>query len=105
MVVELVNPVRGRIVLSDLPAMIGRSQTADVVLDDSGVDEFQLMIDLDEGTLKVADLTGGRGTSVNGIRVRKSRLMPGDRLTVGKSDFLVQYQRGKENEPELTQFS
>jgi pSer/pThr/pTyr-binding forkhead associated (FHA) protein len=105
MVVELINRTRRSIVLSDLPAMIGRSQTADVVLDDSGVGEFQSMIALDEGTLRVADLTGGGGTFVNGIRVRTSCLKPGDRLTVGKSDFEVQYKCSKENKPEISQFA
>ena len=46
MEVELINAdvPGGRIVLSDLPALIGRSQTADVCLNDPGVADFQCMI-------------------------------------------------------------
>ena len=80
------------IVLNDLPAMIGRSHTADVCLDDAGTGEFQCIIEQDDGRLSVADIAGGLGTFVNGNRITRAALMPGDRLGVGRSTFTVQYE-------------
>lgn len=93
MEVELINADApgGRIVLSDLPALIGRSHTADVRLNDPGVAVFQSVITQDGDRLAVIDTGEGSGTFVNGVRVTWDFLMPGDKLRVGKSDFLVQF--------------
>lgn len=87
-----------RIVLSDLPVMIGRNQTADVCLDDADVGEFQCIIERHNGTLCVRNIAGGLGTIVNGRRVKRASLMPGDRLKVGRSSFLVRYGSDGEND-------
>jgi predicted component of type VI protein secretion system len=93
MEVELINAdvPGGRIVLSDLPALIGRSQIADVCLNDPGVAEFQCMIVEDGDKLAVIDNVEDGSTFVNGARAIWNSLMPGDNLRVGKSDFLVQF--------------
>jgi ABC transport system ATP-binding/permease protein len=78
-------------VLIDLPAMVGRSHTAEVCLDDADAGEFQCIIEQDDGRISVADIAGGVGTFVNGNRTKRVVLMPGDRLTVGRSNFTVQY--------------
>jgi pSer/pThr/pTyr-binding forkhead associated (FHA) protein len=93
MEVELINvDVPGsRIVLSDLPASIGRSQTADVCLNDPGVAEFQCLIVQDGDKLAVIDNAEDGGTFVNGVRAIWNSLRPGDNLRVGESDFLVQF--------------
>ena len=95
MKVELINAYApgGRIVLSDLPAFIGRSQTADVCLNDPGVAEFQCMIVQDGDKLAVIDNVEVGGTFVNGARAIWNPLLSGDRLHVGESDFLVQFGR------------
>ena len=80
------------IVLHDLPAIIGRSHTADVCLNDADAGEFQCIIERDDGRISVADIAGGLGTLVNGNRITRAALMPGDRLTVGRNDFTVQYE-------------
>jgi pSer/pThr/pTyr-binding forkhead associated (FHA) protein len=80
------------ILLNDLPAMIGRNHTADVCLDDADTGDFQCIIEQDGGGLSVADLAGGFGTFVNGHRITRAALMPGDKLAVGRSDFTVQYE-------------
>ena len=66
--------------LSDLPALIGRSQTADVCLNDPGVAEFQCMIVQDGDTLAVIDNVEDGSTFVNGARAIWNSLMPGDNL-------------------------
>jgi pSer/pThr/pTyr-binding forkhead associated (FHA) protein len=91
MKVQLISAGR-EIVLNDLPAIIGRSDTADICLNDTDTGEFQCIIEQDEGRLSVADIAGGLGTFVNGDSITNTVLMPGDRLTVGRSNFTVQYE-------------
>jgi pSer/pThr/pTyr-binding forkhead associated (FHA) protein len=90
------------IVLNDLPAMIGRNHTADVCLDDPDTGEFQCIIEENDGGLSVADIAGGLGTFVNGHRITRTALMPGDRLAVGKTEFEVQFECNEEIDCELT---
>ena len=78
-----------RFVLNRLPATIGRQPKAAIRLDDRGVSYFQCRIDADGGRLTVLDLGSVSGTFVNGIRRALAPLLPGDRLTVGATDFLV----------------
>ena len=80
-------------VLRDLPAMLGRSQAADVFLDDAWIGEFQSIIEQHRGRLIVANIAGGLGTFVNGIPVTRTRLMPGDKLKVGSREFVVNYEQ------------
>ena len=80
------------IVLNNWPVMIGRNHAADICLDDAGTGEFQCFIEQNDGRPSVVDIAGGLGTFVNGHRIKRAALMPGDRLGVGKSDFMVQYE-------------
>jgi pSer/pThr/pTyr-binding forkhead associated (FHA) protein len=95
MKVELIsaNAPHCTFVLDDLPAMIGRNRTAEVPVDDAELGEFQSMIEQDRGRLMVEDIAGGLGTFVNGVRIRKIPLKPGDTLRVGNAEFLVKYER------------
>jgi ABC transport system ATP-binding/permease protein len=92
--VELVNVAAPsqRITLDALPAMIGRDASAEVRLQDSFVGQYQCLIDETEEGPVVWDLGTRTGTFVNGVRVRKTLLQPGDRLTVGRTDFVVHYE-------------
>jgi pSer/pThr/pTyr-binding forkhead associated (FHA) protein len=54
--------------------------------------EFQCIIEQDDGGLSVTDIAGGLGTFVNGDRVTRAALLPGDRLGVGRSIFTVEYE-------------
>jgi pSer/pThr/pTyr-binding forkhead associated (FHA) protein len=71
--------------------MIGRDAAAEVRLEDSWVGHYQCIIDEEEGRLRVLDLGSRNGTFVNGVRIRRTELRPGDTLTVGRTDFVVQY--------------
>lgn len=42
-----------------------------------------------DGRLEVEDLESTNGTFVNGRRILRERLEPGDRLTIGRVDFWV----------------
>ncbi len=48
-------------------------------------------IDDRNGLLVVEDLNSRHGTFVNGVRIRKAYLWPGDKLTVGLASFAVRY--------------
>lgn len=94
MKVELIDTNAGRpkIVVDQLPVILGLSPSADICLDDSAIGHYQCMIDQSDGQLMVWDLGTKSGTWVNGIRVsQKSVLAPGDRLTIGRSTFAVHY--------------
>jgi len=87
-----IGPPERRIVLSALPAMIGRDASAEVWLEDSWVGQFQCILDEEGGRLRVLDLGARTGTFVNGERVKRAVLLPGDTLTVGRTDFFVNYE-------------
>jgi pSer/pThr/pTyr-binding forkhead associated (FHA) protein len=78
---------------SSFPVTIGRDREADIRLDDRWVSRFHCEIDQIHGTLVVRDLHSRHGTHINGRRVEENLLMPGNRLGIGMSTFLVSYER------------
>jgi pSer/pThr/pTyr-binding forkhead associated (FHA) protein len=74
---------------SDLPAIIGRDATADIRLDDPTLPPYQCMIGerTDDGAV-VWNLRDDFPFYVNGGRVTKTELFPGDILTIGQSRFV-----------------
>lgn len=88
------NSRRPKIAIDQLPVIVGLGPSADICLDDSAIGHYQCMIDQSDGELMVWDLGTKLGTWVNGDRVsRKSVLVPGDQLTIGRSTFTVHYAR------------
>lgn len=66
--------------------VMGRSDQADVVLDDSYASEFHLRFSIDDGNLYVQDLGSTNGTYVNGRRITSPVTVGrGDAVQVGKS--------------------
>jgi pSer/pThr/pTyr-binding forkhead associated (FHA) protein len=84
---------RRTIVLEALPVMIGQSPEAAVRLEDHWVSRQHCELSAINDTLVVRDLGSMLGTFVNGLNVTTARLMPGDKLTVGITSFLVDYHR------------
>jgi pSer/pThr/pTyr-binding forkhead associated (FHA) protein len=82
-----------KIVLDRLPAMIGQGPESSVRLDDHWVSRHHCEINAIRGTLVVRDLGSVLGTFVNGLNVTTALLMPGDKLTVGITSFMVDYER------------
>ena len=80
---------RERIVIHELPVMIGSDPGSGVRLNDRRVSRLHCLLAECQGRLLVRDLNSKHGTFVNGARVKEVPLMPGDRLTVGKSNFIV----------------
>lgn len=68
------------------PTVMGRSDDADVLIDDPYASEFHLRVGLQEGDLVVHDLGSTNGTYVNGRRVTvPTTLTKGDALQIGKT--------------------
>ena len=77
--------------LSNSPTIIGRSEDADVVLDDDQVSRHHARIELDEaGRPKITDLESFNGTYVNGQRCSTIPLTDGDVIRVGSHVLLAQ---------------
>lgn len=76
------------------PLILGRLAETDIRVDDAWVSELHCRFEVVEGTVLVQDLDSRNGTFVNGCRVRKSAVMPGDDLQVGYTHLQVQYEHG-----------
>lgn len=73
--------------------VIGRDDSADIVLDDPGISrqhtEFRVTHDGPHLIVSLRDLGSTNGTFVNGDQVSRARLMNGDRVTVGRTTFTI----------------
>ena len=63
--------------------VLGRSRTCDVVLSSEAVSRRHAQLFFRDGNWVIRDLASTNGTRVNGIRVGRCRLRPGDRVALG----------------------
>lgn len=70
---------------------VGRRESCDIVLRFGNVSGQHCELTLDRGWWFVKDLGSQNGTRVNGLRISKKRLDPGDRLTIARLDYEVRY--------------
>jgi len=68
---------------------VGRGAIADVVLDAALVSRIHCRLEASDETLEVIDLESTNGVFVNGQRVPRAHLIPGDRLKVGRVELVV----------------
>jgi pSer/pThr/pTyr-binding forkhead associated (FHA) protein len=69
---------------------LGRTARADFILDAALVSRLHCRLTADKSDqLVVEDLRSTNGTLVNGERVARQLLKPGDRVTIGRVDFEV----------------
>jgi pSer/pThr/pTyr-binding forkhead associated (FHA) protein len=81
------------IYLPRLPAIIGRDAEVDVRLADPLVTPFHCFLGRREGpALHVWSLREDGCTMVNGRRVEDAKVLPGDRLVIGGTEFIVEYE-------------
>jgi pSer/pThr/pTyr-binding forkhead associated (FHA) protein len=76
-------PVDVRLGADDLPALIGRSDEAEVFVGDQWVSRRHCELIAVGQHVKVIDLDSRHGTFVNGQEVAEAWLEPGDELSVG----------------------
>lgn len=73
--------------------IIGRDDSADVILDDPGISrqhsEIRVTYDGPHLVATLRDLGSTNGTYVNGDPVSRARLIDGDRITVGRTTFTI----------------
>jgi adenylate cyclase len=72
--------------------LIGRRESADIVLRFPNVSGQHCELTLVNGFWHVKDLGSSNGTKVNGVRVTEQRLTPGDTLSVAKHEYEVDYE-------------
>jgi pSer/pThr/pTyr-binding forkhead associated (FHA) protein len=68
---------------------VGRAPTADLILDAALVSRIHCRLEANDETLEVIDLESTNGIFVNGERVSRAHLIPGDRLRVGRVQLEV----------------
>lgn len=68
---------------------IGRSAGAELILDAALVSRIHCRLEANDETLEVIDLESTNGVYVNGERVSRAHLIPGDRLKVGRVELAV----------------
>ena len=82
---------KSSVALDKFPAIVGRSDQADVRLDDQWISRIHCEISELSGKMIVRDLGSRNGTLVNGEYIQEAHLLPGDRLTIGMTSFEARY--------------
>jgi predicted component of type VI protein secretion system len=91
MSVELVATKKSdSMLLETMPTLVGRG-SGSIRADGSISGGYHCLVSLVEGQLVVWDLGTAGGTFVNGTRVTKASLKPGDRLKLGGVEFQANY--------------
>jgi hypothetical protein len=67
----------------DEPMLVGRDPTAQVIIDDPSVSRFHANLHVAPDGIWVEDLGSSNGTMINGVRVERELLRPGDALDIG----------------------
>jgi pSer/pThr/pTyr-binding forkhead associated (FHA) protein len=86
----LLAPGRPPILLAPGRLTIGRSAVNDVVVDNIMVSRTHAHLECSAGSCTVEDLGSANGTFVNGRRVSRAALAPGDRLRLGDVELVYQ---------------
>jgi pSer/pThr/pTyr-binding forkhead associated (FHA) protein len=85
---ESESPITFRILPGSIKT-IGRAPRADFIVDAALVSRVHCKLTAGAAELEVVDLESTNGTFVNGARVDRALLKSGDRLGVGKLEFVV----------------
>jgi predicted component of type VI protein secretion system len=75
--------------LSDRPAILGRSRWCDLVLSDDSVSRRHAMVVRYDDRIILTDLGSTNGTFVNGRQITQAEVRPGDRLRLGDLDLVL----------------
>ena len=79
---------------------MGRAPRADFVVDAALVSRIHCRFTLSKANdLDLEDLGSTNGTFLNGNKVKKSALIHGDKIKVGRVEFLVNSESSVENDP------
>ncbi|QDU94694.1 FHA domain-containing protein [Lignipirellula cremea] len=76
---------------------VGRRESCDIVLRFSNISAHHCQLSVEEGYWFVCDLSSRNGVKVNGVKIApelRKRLDPGDKLSVAKHNYEIQYVPG-----------
>ena len=82
-----------RSLVHNLPAVLGRGEKDDVRLTDPWISHAHCELFRQGDVLIVRDLDSKNGVFLRGTRVRETQVMPGDCLTLGRTEVTVRYRR------------
>jgi len=87
------NPLESEddVCVEQLPIILGRASEAGIQLNDPWVSRRHCVVDQQGGALIIRDQGSTHGTFVNGHPVTEAVLRPGDKLVIGMSTFIVDY--------------
>src|SRR5437879_3219582 len=78
--------------LRSAETLVGRGKGCDVRIPSAAVSRRHCRLSVRDGYVLVEDLGSANGTYVNGAKVKKHAVRPGDRLEVGSLAFVVKYE-------------
>jgi len=70
---------------------VGRRESCDIVLRFSNVSGQHCQLSLENGYWFIQDMNSQNGTKVNGSRIVRKRLDPGDLLSMAKHKYTIKY--------------
>jgi pSer/pThr/pTyr-binding forkhead associated (FHA) protein len=73
--------------LGDAPVIVGRSADAEVCVPDYRMSGRHFTIVPKGGAFVLEDLESKNGTWINGVRIARTGLKPGDRIVAGRTRF------------------
>jgi predicted component of type VI protein secretion system len=71
--------------------LVGRREACDIVLRYPNVSSQHCKMSVEDGYWYVEDLNSSNGTKVNGNRITRKRLDPGDAVTFAKQKYQISY--------------
>lgn len=76
--------------LTSSVTIVGRRQDCDLCVPLMVISRRHCSLNMDDGVLSIRDLGSSNGTFVNGQRVDEADLSPGDKVSIGPLNFVVQ---------------
>lgn len=97
--VVIAGPDQGRsfTLLDGQTLRIGRAQATETRLNDPQVSRVHCRLEVDGGVFRLVDQDGASGTHVNGRKVERHELGPGDVVTIGGTQLRLQLDPGRES--------
>lgn len=76
---------------------LGRAHTNDIILDDGRVSRSHALMEFSETGVTLTDLHSANGTRINGVRIERSTLEPGDTISLGSQQLKYQVDKPSED--------
>jgi pSer/pThr/pTyr-binding forkhead associated (FHA) protein len=89
--------------LSKTSVTLGRAMTNDIILDDNRISRSHARLECSPRGCELVDLGSSNGTRLNGVRVEKTWLGPGDRIQVGSLE--LRYEVDQPADMDVTQMT